>query len=86
MIEEARTCTASDPAFAGVPAWRIGVAAGLRPLRRWKHAADKVAHDKMTGVEAACQQIARLRDSGTFDGVRYGAHGLAARQPSASDY
>src|SRR3954447_25105346 len=32
MIEEARSCTASDPAFAGVPPWRIGVAAGLRPL------------------------------------------------------
>ena len=31
--------------------------------------ADKVAHDKMAGVEAACQQIARLRDSGAFDGV-----------------
>src|SRR3954454_7308635 len=40
MIEEARSCTASDPAFAGVPPWRIGVAAGLRPLPRWKHAAD----------------------------------------------
>jgi methylenetetrahydrofolate reductase (NADPH) len=40
MIGEARTCTASDPAFAGVPAWRIGVAAGLQPLPRWKHAAD----------------------------------------------
>ena len=23
----------------------------------------------MAGVEAACQQIARLRDSGAFDGV-----------------
>ena len=31
MIEEARTCTASDPAFAGVPAWRIGVAAAEAP-------------------------------------------------------
>jgi 5,10-methylenetetrahydrofolate reductase len=31
--------------------------------------ADKVAVDKMVGVEAACQQIARLRDSGAFDGV-----------------
>jgi methylenetetrahydrofolate reductase (NADPH) len=126
MIEEARSCTAADPAFAGVPAWRIGVAAALRPLPRWKHAADfifsqvsysadaqlrwrdanpvdvpvyagvmvlasaamarrlaaaipdieipgclagKVAHDKMAGVEAACEQITRLRDSGAFDGV-----------------
>jgi 5,10-methylenetetrahydrofolate reductase len=31
--------------------------------------AGKVAVDKMVGVEAACQQIARLRDSGAFDGV-----------------
>src|SRR5260370_21549761 len=40
MIEEARTCTAEDPAFAGVPAWRIGVAAALRPMPRWKQSAD----------------------------------------------
>ena len=126
MIEEARSCTAANPAFAGVAAWRIGVAAALRSLPRWKHAADfifsqvsysadaqlrwrdanpadvpvyagvmvlasaamarhlaatipdieipgwladKVASDKMAGVEAACQQIVRLRDSGAFDGV-----------------
>jgi 5,10-methylenetetrahydrofolate reductase len=31
--------------------------------------ADKVSRHKMAGVEAACQQIARLRDSGAFDGV-----------------
>ena len=126
MIEEARSCTAANPAFAGLPAWRIGVAAALQPLPRWKHAADfifsqvsysadaqlrwrdanpvdvpvyagvmvlasaamarrlaaaipdieipgwlagKVAADKMVGVEAACEQITRLRDSGAFDGV-----------------
>lgn len=27
------------------------------------------AHDKMAGIEAACQQIGRLRDSGAFHGV-----------------
>lgn len=126
MIEEARTCTAADPAFAGVPPWRIGVAAALRPLPRWKQTADviftqisysveaqlrwrdanpvdvpvyagvmvlasaamarrlaasipdieipgwltsKVAADTMAGVDAACQQIIQLRDSGAFDGV-----------------
>jgi methylenetetrahydrofolate reductase (NADPH) len=126
MIEEARTRTACDPAFAGVAHWRIGVAAALRPLPRWKRTADfifsqvsysadaqlrwrdanpadvpvyagvmvlasaamarrlaaaipdieipgwladNVARDKMAGVEAACQQITRLRDSGAFDGV-----------------
>jgi methylenetetrahydrofolate reductase (NADPH) len=31
--------------------------------------ADKVARDKMAGIEAACEQIVRLRDSGAFDGV-----------------
>src|SRR4029077_19509685 len=124
MIEEARSCTAADPAFAGVPAWRIGVAAALRPLPRWKHAADfifsqvsysadaqlrwrdanpvdvpvyagvmvlasaamarrlaaaipdieipgwladKVADDKMAGVEAACQKIVSVREMHTFD-------------------
>ena len=126
MIEEARSRTATDPAFAGVRPWRIGVAAALRPLPRWKHAADfifsqisysadaqlrwrddnpadvpvyagvmvlasaamarrlvaaipdieipswladQVARDKMAGIEAACEQIVRLRDSGAFDGV-----------------
>ena len=116
MIEEARSRTATDPAFTGVPPWRIGVAASLQPLPRWKHTADfifsqvsysadaqlrwrdanpahvpvyagvmvlasaamarrlaatipdieipgwlaeKAARDKMAGVEAACQQIAR---------------------------
>jgi 5,10-methylenetetrahydrofolate reductase len=31
--------------------------------------AGQVAHDKMAGVEAACEQVTRLRDSGAFDGV-----------------
>src|SRR5580704_11495566 len=126
MIEEARSSTAAGPAFAGIPPWRIGVAAALKPLPQWKHAADfifsqvsysvdaqlrwrdanpvdvpvyagvmvlasaamagrlaatipdieipallagQVARDKMAGVEAACQQITRLRDSGAFAGV-----------------
>jgi len=126
MIGEARSRTATDPAFAGVAPWRIGVAAALKPLPQWKHAADfifsqvsystdaqlrwrdanpvdvpvyagvmvlasaamarrlaatipdieipgwladQVARDKMAGVEAACQQITRLRDSGAFAGV-----------------
>jgi len=36
----AAACTASDPAFAGVSPWRIGVAAALRPLPGWKRTAD----------------------------------------------
>ena len=125
MIEQVRSC-AEDPVFAGLPGWRVGVAAALRPLPRWKQAADfvflqvsysvedllrwrdanpveipvyagvmvlastemarrlsaaipdieipawlvdKVAGDKMAGVDAACDQILQLRDSGAFDGV-----------------
>jgi methylenetetrahydrofolate reductase (NADPH) len=125
MIEEARGC-GEGPVFAGMPRWTIGVASGLRPLPRWKQAADfvlvqvsysveallrwreanpvdvpvyagvmvlaspamgrrlavsipdieipdwlsdKVATDKMAGVDAACEQIMQIRDSGAFDGV-----------------
>ncbi|MGR6913985.1 methylenetetrahydrofolate reductase [[Actinomadura] parvosata] len=117
MIEEAR-------AFS--PDFRVGAAAGLRPLPAWKRAADflfsqvsfsveqqlrwreahpvdvpvyagvmvlaserhartlaaaipdialpeeliaKVAADRMAGVEAACEQVLALRDSGAFAGV-----------------
>jgi 5,10-methylenetetrahydrofolate reductase len=125
MIDEARSC-ATDPVFTGVPAWRIGAAASLRPLPRWKQSADflftqisysvaaqlrwrdanpvdipvyagvmvlasadmarrlaasipdidipqrlidQVAADKAAGVDAACEQIRQLRDSGAFQGV-----------------
>ena len=36
-----------------IPGWLVG----------------KVARDKMAGVEAACEQITRLRDSGALNGV-----------------
>ena len=39
MIEEARGLPA-DAAFAGIPPFRLGTAAGLRPLPAWKRAAD----------------------------------------------
>jgi methylenetetrahydrofolate reductase (NADPH) len=125
MIEEARNCS-TDPVFTGVAPWRIGAAASLRPLPRWKHGADflftqvsysaeaqlrwrdanpadipvyagvmvlastqmarrlaasipdidiprrlidRVAADKNAGVDAACEQIRQLRDSGAFQGV-----------------
>src|ERR1700722_7042405 len=117
---------AQDGVFGGSPAWRVGVAAALRPLPAWKRAADfvftqvsysveeqlrwrdanpgggpvyagvmvlasagmarrlaalipdieipgslveRVAADPVAGVGAACEQIARLRDSDAFDGV-----------------
>jgi methylenetetrahydrofolate reductase (NADPH) len=125
MIDEARAM-ASDPAFDGSAAFRLGVAAGLRPLPSWKRSADfvfaqmsfsveallrwresasldvpvyagvmvlaspamavrlaasipdidippalidRVAQDRRAGVDAACEQIERLRASGAFDGV-----------------
>src|SRR6202042_1929374 len=39
MIEGARGLPA-EPAFAGVPAFRVGTATALRPLPAWKRAAD----------------------------------------------
>jgi len=125
MIEEVRALP-SDPAFAGVPEFRVGAAAALRPLPAWKQAADflfaqvsfsleallrwrdanpvqipvfagimvlaseahaqriasvipdidipaelreRVRADPLAGVEAACEQVAELRESGAFDGV-----------------
>lgn len=125
MIEQARGC-AGEPAFGTAPRWRIGVAAGLRPLPQWKLAADfvfvqvsysaettlrwrdanpadipvyagvmvlasqamarriaaavpdieiprwleeKIAADPAAGVDAACEQIQQLQDSGAFAGV-----------------
>jgi len=125
MIDEARQLT-DDPAFADTPPFRIGVAAGLRPLPAWKRDADfffcqvsystdallrwrestdvsgpvyagvmvlasvrmarrlaatipdiqipesliaDVSRDPRAGLDAACDQVLRLRDSGAFDGV-----------------
>lgn len=125
MIETARGL-GDDPAFAGIPPLRVGVAAGLRRVPGWKRAADfvfaqmsfdvdallrwreaarldvpvyagvlvlasagmaerlaatipdiaipndlvrRVAADRRAGVDFACGQIGRLRESGAFDGV-----------------
>jgi methylenetetrahydrofolate reductase (NADPH) len=125
MIEEVRGLS-SDSAFAGVPPFRIGAVAGLRPVPAWKRSADllfaqvsfsvetllrwrdlnpvdtpvfagvvvvaseahaqriaavipdveipgplmeRVRSDRLAGVEAACEQVMQLRDSGAFDGV-----------------
>src|SRR4029077_5345375 len=63
MIEEARPLTAAHPAFAGVPAWRIGVAAALRPLPRWKHAADFI----FSQVSYSADAQLRWRDANPVD-------------------
>ncbi|MGH3158297.1 MAG: methylenetetrahydrofolate reductase [Streptosporangiaceae bacterium] len=125
MIDEVRDLP-GDPAFAGVPPFRVGVAAALRPLPRWKQAADfifaqvsfsieallrwreanpvdvpvfagvmvltsqaqarrlaavipdldvppdlveQVSADRLAGVEAACEHVLNIRDTGAFDGV-----------------
>jgi methylenetetrahydrofolate reductase (NADPH) len=125
MIEEVRGLT-SDRAFTGVPPFRVGAAAALRPLPAWKRSADflfaqvsfsldallrwrdanpvdvpvfagvmvlaseaharrlaavireidipgqlidQVRAHPLAGVEAACEQVVGLRDSGAFDGV-----------------
>jgi methylenetetrahydrofolate reductase (NADPH) len=125
MIEEVRALP-GDAAFAGVPPFRVGATAALRPLPAWKRAADflfvqvsfstqallrwreanpvdvpvyagvmvlasegharrvaaaipdidipgeligPLAADRQAGVEAACQQVLQIRDSGAFDGV-----------------
>jgi 5,10-methylenetetrahydrofolate reductase len=125
MIEGARAA-ADEPAFAGRPAFRVGTAAGLRPLPAWKRSADfvflqvsystdallrwrdanptdlpvyagvmvlasagmarrlagtipdidipnrlieQVEEDPAAGIDAACDQVIRLRDSGAFAGV-----------------
>ncbi|ABW10912.1 putative methylenetetrahydrofolate reductase [Parafrankia sp. EAN1pec] len=72
-----------------MPAFRVGAAAGLRPLPAWKRAADflfvqvsysvdallrwrdahPVERDRAAGVEAACDQVLQLRDTGAFAGV-----------------
>lgn len=126
MIEEARAA-ATDPAFASVAGFQLGVAAGLsRPMPAWKEAADfaflqvsysmdtllhwrasnpvdlpvyagvmvlasasmarrlaasipdiaipdelvsQVEADPSAGVDAACEQVLALRESGAFAGV-----------------
>ncbi|WP_241831182.1 methylenetetrahydrofolate reductase [Parafrankia soli] len=125
MMDEARAAS-EDPVFADMPAFRVGAAAGVRPLPAWKRAADflfvqvsysvdallrwrdahpvelpvyagvmvlasagmarrlaatipdidipddlvqAVERDRTAGVEAACDQVLQLRDSGAFAGV-----------------
>src|ERR1700684_1480657 len=51
MIDEARNC-AHYPGFTGVPPWRIGAAASLRPLPGWKRSADFLFTQISYSVEA----------------------------------
>jgi methylenetetrahydrofolate reductase (NADPH) len=62
MIEEARGC-GTDPVFTGVAPWRIGAAASLRPLPRWKQTADFLFTQVSYSVEAQL----RWRDAHPVD-------------------
>jgi 5,10-methylenetetrahydrofolate reductase len=62
------------PVYAGVmvlasPDMARRMAAAIPDIEIPGWLADKVASDKMAGVDVACEQIARLQDSGAFDGV-----------------
>ena len=85
MIEEARSCTAADPAFAGVPAWRIGVAAALRPLPRWKHAADFIFSQVSYSADAQLRwRDANPADVPVYAGVMVLASAAMARRLAAT--
>lgn len=84
MIEEARNC-ATGPVFTGVAPWRIGVAASLRPLPRWKHSADFL----LTQVSYSAEAQLRWRDANPADipvyaGVMVLASAQMARRLAAS--
>jgi methylenetetrahydrofolate reductase (NADPH) len=84
MIEEARGC-ATDPVFTGVPAWRIGAAASLRPLPRWKQSADFL----FTQISYSVADQLRWRDANPVDipvyaGVMVLASALMARRLAAA--
>ena len=84
MIDEARSC-ATDPVFTGVPAWRIGAAASLRPLPRWKQSADFL----FTQISYSVAAQLRWRDANPVDipvyaGVMVLASADMARRLAAS--
>ena len=86
MIEEARSCTAADPAFAGVPPWRIGVAAALRPLPRWKHAADFIFSQVSYSADAQLRwRDANPADVPVYAGVMVLASAAMARRLAATN-
>lgn len=62
------------PVYAGVmvlasPAMARGLAASIPDIEIPPALVDAVGNDRLAGVDAACEQILRLRDSGAFHGV-----------------
>jgi len=66
MLDHARAA-ASDPAFAGHPPFRVGVASGLRPLPAWKRQADFV----FVQVSYSLDDLLRWRETVTVDAPVY---------------
>jgi 5,10-methylenetetrahydrofolate reductase len=62
MIDEVRSL-AEDKAFSGVAPFRVGTAAGLRPLPAWKHAADFM----FVQVSFSLDALLRWRDANPVD-------------------
>jgi len=65
------------PVYAGVlvlasPAMARRLAATIPDIEIPEALVERVAQDRLAGVEAACEQIEQLRDSGAFDGVHLG--------------
>jgi methylenetetrahydrofolate reductase (NADPH) len=62
------------PVYAGVmvlasPAMARRLAATIPDIEIPDRLVEQVGRDPLAGVEAACEQVVRLRDSGAFDGV-----------------
>ena len=73
------------PGFAGVPAWRIGVAAALRPLPRWKHAADFIFSQVSYSADAQLRwRDANPADVPVYAGVMVLASAAMARRLAAT--
>jgi 5,10-methylenetetrahydrofolate reductase len=62
MIDEVRSLS-EDKAFAGVRPFRVGTAAGLRPVPAWKHAADFM----FVQVSFSLDALLRWRDANPVD-------------------
>jgi methylenetetrahydrofolate reductase (NADPH) len=66
--------TVDVPIYAGVlvlasPMMARRLASSIPDIEIPDALVERVAADRLAGVEAACEQIERLRDSGAFDGV-----------------
>jgi 5,10-methylenetetrahydrofolate reductase len=69
MIEEVRALP-RDTTFAGVQPFRVDrLAAAIPDIDIPAGLVEQIASDRLAGVEATCEHVLRIRDSGAFDGV-----------------